>query len=145
MFANGDIDSPEKARRVLEHTGCDGLLIGRAAQGRPWIFREIAHYLATGEHLAAPSDAEVEAILLEHLDALHAFYGPEMGVRIARKHVGWYLADRRAPRNRAPSSTDCKTPKPSTPAFARSLRAAPIGSRWHEFDDRDFDWNSARE
>ncbi len=94
VFANGDIDSPEKARRVLDHTGCDGLLIGRAAQGRPWIFREIAHYLATGEHLAAPSDAEVEAILLEHLDALHAFYGPEMGVRIARKHVGWYLADR---------------------------------------------------
>jgi tRNA-dihydrouridine synthase B len=94
VFANGDIDSPEKARWVLEHTGCDGLLIGRAAQGRPWIFREIAHYLATGEHLAAPDDAEVEAILLEHLDALHAFYGPEMGVRIARKHVGWYLADR---------------------------------------------------
>lgn len=94
VFANGDIDSPEKARAVLEHTRCDGLLIGRAAQGRPWIFREIAHYLATGEHLPAPDDAEVERILLEHLAALHAFYGPEMGVRIARKHVGWYLADR---------------------------------------------------
>ncbi|WP_349572519.1 tRNA dihydrouridine synthase DusB [Azotobacter salinestris] len=92
VFANGDIDSPEKARRVLEATGADGLLIGRAAQGRPWIFREIEHYLRTGEHLPAVTAAEVESILLEHLAALHRFYGEEQGVRIARKHVGWYLA-----------------------------------------------------
>ncbi|GAB3463880.1 tRNA dihydrouridine synthase DusB [Azotobacter salinestris] len=92
VFANGDIDSPEKARRVLEATGADGLLIGRAAQGRPWIFREIEHYLRTGEHLPAVTAAEVEPILLEHLAALHRFYGEEQGVRIARKHVGWYLA-----------------------------------------------------
>ncbi|MFB8829906.1 tRNA dihydrouridine synthase DusB [Azotobacter sp. CWF10] len=92
VFANGDIDSPEKAHRVLEATGADGLLIGRAAQGRPWIFREIEHYLRTGEHLPAVTAAEVEPILLEHLAALHRFYGEEQGVRIARKHVGWYLA-----------------------------------------------------
>ena len=92
VFANGDIDSPEKARQVLDATGADGLLIGRAAQGRPWIFREIDHYLATGTQLPAPSLLEVEGILLEHLAALHAFYGDVMGVRIARKHVGWYLA-----------------------------------------------------
>ena len=92
VFANGDIDSPQKARQVLDATGADGLLIGRAAQGRPWIFREIAHYLETGTQLPAPSLLEVEGILLEHLAALHTFYGDVMGVRIARKHVGWYLA-----------------------------------------------------
>ena len=92
VFANGDIDSPQKARQVLDATGADGLLIGRAAQGRPWIFREIDHYLATGTQLPAPSLLEVEGILLEHLAALHTFYGEVMGVRIARKHVGWYLA-----------------------------------------------------
>ncbi|MDO9320476.1 MAG: tRNA dihydrouridine synthase DusB [Pseudomonas sp.] len=92
VFANGDIDSPEKARQVLAATGADALLIGRAAQGRPWLFREIAHYLATDEHLAPPSLLEVEQILLQHLAALHAFYGEVMGPRIARKHVGWYLA-----------------------------------------------------
>ncbi|AIR89322.1 tRNA dihydrouridine synthase DusB [Pseudomonas cremoricolorata] len=94
VFANGDITSPEKARAVLQATGVDGLLIGRAAQGRPWIFREIEHFLHTGEHLPAPSLDEVQGILLEHLGALHAFYGEVMGVRIARKHVGWYLATR---------------------------------------------------
>jgi tRNA-dihydrouridine synthase B len=92
VFANGDIDSPLKAGEVLRKTGADALLIGRAAQGRPWIFREIAHYLATGQLLAAPGLDEIESILLEHLAALHAFYGDVMGVRIARKHVGWYLA-----------------------------------------------------
>lgn len=92
VFANGDIDSPEKARQVLEATGVDGLLIGRAAQGRPWIFREIEHYLRTGRYLPAPTLEEVQSILLEHLAQLHVFYGDVMGVRIARKHVGWYLA-----------------------------------------------------
>ncbi len=92
VFANGDIDSPHKARAVLAHTGADGVLIGRAAQGRPWIFREIAHFLETGVQLPGPGLNEVQHILLEHLAALHAFYGEVMGVRIARKHVGWYLA-----------------------------------------------------
>ncbi|ROT94582.1 tRNA dihydrouridine synthase DusB [Marinobacter sp. R17] len=91
VFANGDIDSPEKAQHVLKHTGADGLLIGRAAQGSPWIFREIEHFLRTGQHMAGPSLDEVETLLIEHLIALHGFYGERMGVRIARKHVGWYL------------------------------------------------------
>lgn len=92
VLANGDIDSAEKAALVLNCTGADGLLIGRAAQGRPWIFREIEHYLRTGSHCPGPSLGEIEAILQEHLVALHSFYGDTMGVRIARKHVGWYLA-----------------------------------------------------
>jgi len=92
VFANGDIDSPRKAAQVLRATGVDGLLIGRAAQGRPWIFREVEHYLRTGELLAAPTLEEIEDTLLEHVQALHEFYGEVMGVRIARKHVGWYLA-----------------------------------------------------
>src|SRR5690606_10174342 len=91
VLANGDVDSPEKARQVLEATGADGLLIGRAAQGRPWIFREIEHYLRTGEQLPEPALDEVESVLLEHLAQLHAFYGDVMGVRIGRTHVGWLL------------------------------------------------------
>ncbi len=94
VIANGDIDSPHAARTVLEATGCDAVMVGRAAQGRPWLFREIAHHLATGEFLPAPSLAEVRNVLLGHLDALHDFYGEEMGVRIARKHLGWYAKDR---------------------------------------------------
>jgi len=94
VLANGDIDTAEKAAFVLRHTGCDGLLIGRAAQGRPWIFREIAHYLATGEKLPEPSLAEIRDILLGHLRHLHAFYGELSGLRIARKHLGWYAKDR---------------------------------------------------
>lgn len=92
VLANGDIDSPEKAKAVLAASGADGLLIGRAAQGRPWIFREIEHYLRTGQKLAAPSLFEVERILLGHMAELYLFYGEVMGVRIARKHVSWYLA-----------------------------------------------------
>jgi tRNA-dihydrouridine synthase B len=94
VFANGDVDSPAKAREVLDCTQADGLMIGRAAQGRPWIFRQIAHYLATGELLPEPGLAEVRDILIGHLDDLYAFYGEIMGVRIARKHLGWYAKDR---------------------------------------------------
>jgi len=94
VIANGDIDSPHKAAAVLRHTGCDAVMVGRAAQGRPWILREIAHYLATGELLAEPTLAEVRAVLLGHLAHLHAFYGEVAGVRIARKHLGWYAKDR---------------------------------------------------
>ena len=94
VIANGDIDSPEKARQVLAHTGCDAVMIGRAAQGRPWIFREVAHFLATGERLPPPTLAEVRDVLLGHLVHLHAFYGEPQGVRIARKHLGWYAKDR---------------------------------------------------
>lgn len=94
VFANGDIDSPQKAAQVLAYTGCDAVLIGRAAQGRPWIFREIAHFLATGELLPEPSLHEVRDVLLGHLHHLHEFYGEPAGVRIARKHLGWYAKDR---------------------------------------------------
>jgi tRNA-dihydrouridine synthase B len=94
VIANGDIGSPEKAKQVLAVTGADALMIGRAAQGRPWIFREIAHFLATGVPLPAPSLAEVATTLLAHVEALHAFYGETAGVRIARKHLAWYAKDR---------------------------------------------------
>jgi len=90
VFANGDIDSGPKARAVLAATGADGLMIGRAAQGRPWIFREIAQFLATGRAPAAPAHAEVRDIMLAHLGHLYAFYGEHAGVRVARKHLGWY-------------------------------------------------------
>lgn len=94
VIANGDIDTPQQAAYVLRKTGADAVMIGRAAQGRPWIFREIAHYLATGEMLAPPSLQEIRDLLLGHLHALHAFYGEPQGVRIARKHLGWYAKDR---------------------------------------------------
>tara|TARA_Y100000588_G_scaffold51036_3_gene48079 strand:+ start:37789 stop:38634 length:846 start_codon:yes stop_codon:yes gene_type:complete len=91
VVANGDITSPHKAQQVLEYTGADAIMVGRAAQGRPWIFREIDHYLKTGTLLAPPELGEVRSILMEHLTNLHQFYGEPMGARIARKHVGWYL------------------------------------------------------
>jgi len=91
VIANGDIATPEAARRVLEATRADGIMIGRAAQGRPWIFREFAHFLATGRHLAPASPAEMRAVALEHLEGIYALYGEDAGVRIARKHIGWYL------------------------------------------------------
>jgi tRNA-dihydrouridine synthase B len=90
VIANGDIDSPQKAAFVLRQTGADAVMVGRAAQGRPWIFREIAHYLDHATLLPPPTLAEVRDILLGHLRDLHAFYGEEAGVRIARKHLGWY-------------------------------------------------------
>ena len=110
VIANGDIDSPQKAAAVLRHTGCDAVMVGRAAQGRPWIFREIAHFLATGELLPTPSLQQIRDVLLGHLEHLHAFYGEPAGVRIARKHLGWYAKDRpenaafRAVVNRAESA-----------------------------------------
>ncbi|NYT67814.1 tRNA dihydrouridine synthase DusB [Pusillimonas noertemannii] len=93
VVANGDIDTPEKARYVLQYTGADAVMVGRAAQGRPWIFREIAHFLATGTHLPPPVFGELRACLLEHLEDHYRFYGEFTGVRSARKHIGWYLAD----------------------------------------------------
>ncbi len=94
VIANGDVVSPRKARAVLAATGADALMIGRAAQGRPWIFREIAHFLATGESVPPPPLGFVRDTLLEHVRALHEFYGEESGVRIARKHLKWYAQDR---------------------------------------------------
>lgn len=91
VVANGDIDSPQKARQVLEYTGADAIMVGRGAQGNPWLFREIAHYLATGEQLSSPQITEVAEVVLRHVGNLHEFYGDFTGVRIARKHIGWYL------------------------------------------------------
>ncbi len=91
VVANGDIDSPEKARYVLDYTGVDAVMIGRAAQGRPWIFREIRHFLETGTKLPPPGRDEVRTLMNEHVTNLHQFYGAFLGARIARKHVGWYL------------------------------------------------------
>jgi len=89
-LANGDVDSPEKAKRVLESTGAGGIMIGRAAQGNPWIFRDTLHYLEHGSLAAAPLVTEVHDCVQQHLAELHQFYGEFMGVRIARKHLGWY-------------------------------------------------------
>jgi tRNA-dihydrouridine synthase B len=91
VVANGDIRSPEHARDVLAITGADAIMVGRAAQGRPWIFREIAHFLATGSHLAPPLVAEVRRLLLDHLQDHYTLYGEFTGVRSARKHIGWYV------------------------------------------------------
>jgi tRNA-dihydrouridine synthase B len=93
VIANGDITSAEKAKFVLDHTGADAIMIGRGAQGAPWIFNEINHYLKTGEQLAPLEKMEISSILLDHVQALHEFYGEVMGPRIARKHVGWYLKE----------------------------------------------------
>jgi len=91
IIANGDIDSPHKAEMVLKQTGADGLMIGRSAQGRPWIFNEIAHYLNTGELLPDPHFDWIQAILCEHLENLYDLYGERQGVQIARKHIAWYI------------------------------------------------------
>lgn len=90
VIANGDINTPEKAKEVLEYTQADAVMIGRAAQGRPWIFREINHYLATGNFLPLPEVAEIQRVLIDHLQELYQFYGEYSGVRIARKHISWY-------------------------------------------------------
>ncbi|NLC22462.1 MAG: tRNA dihydrouridine synthase DusB, partial [Halomonadaceae bacterium] len=92
VFANGDVDSPLKAAEVLDYTGADAVMIGRAAQGYPWVFREIDHYLRHGRYCPSPSLTERAEVLRSHLKTLHDFYGDYMGVRIARKHLGWYLA-----------------------------------------------------
>jgi tRNA-dihydrouridine synthase B len=93
VVANGDITTPEKAKFVLDYTGADAVMIGRAAQGRPWICREIDHFLRTGEHMTAPLIEEVRELMHEHLPAHYAFYGEFIGVRTARKHIGWYVQD----------------------------------------------------
>jgi tRNA-dihydrouridine synthase B len=95
VIANGDIDSPQRAAFVLAHTGCDAVMVGRAAQGRPWLLGAIAHFLASGELLPEPTLQDIRDILIGHLEHLHAFYGEPAGVRIARKHLGWYAKDRR--------------------------------------------------
>jgi tRNA-dihydrouridine synthase B len=135
VIANGDIDSPRKARAVLERTGADAVMIGRAAQGRPWIFREIDHYLRTGQLLPAPAREEVRDILLGHLASLYAFYGEEAGVRIARKHVGWYtgtLAQGEALRSRVNALTDAGAQFEAVRAFFDALPDETKGEEGRE-------------
>lgn len=93
VIANGDINTPEDAKRVLALTGADGIMIGRAAQGRPWLFRQVTQFLATGELLPAPQPREIGAVLVEHLDGLYDLYGDEQGTRVARKHIGWTVSE----------------------------------------------------
>ena len=124
VIANGDITSPQQAKQVLEFTNADGLMIGRAAQGRPWIFREIDHYLRTGHILAPPEKEEVRSILLEHVTNLHQLYGDVLGPRIARKHVGWYLADQdkdRSFRKRFNAIEDCQQQFDDLNAFFENI------------------------
>ena len=111
VIANGDITTPEKAAQVLRTTGADGLMIGRAAQGNPWIFREITHFLATSEKLPPPPVTEVRDTLLAHLETLYSFYGEYSGVRMARKHISWYskgLRDGAAFRHRVNQVESCE-------------------------------------
>lgn len=127
IFANGDIDSAAKAKHVLEQTGVDGLMIGRSAQGRPWIFREI-HAALNGEFFAPPSIAEVRDIMLAHLRDLHAFYGEEAGVRVARKHIDWYAKSRAsapALRQAVMQATDATTQIDRVQAYFNALEEAP--------------------
>jgi tRNA-dihydrouridine synthase B len=122
VVANGDIDSPQKAREVLEVTGADAIMVGRAAQGRPWIFREITHYLATGEVLPPPLTADVRELLLAHLDDHYAFYGASTGVRTARKHIIWYLGqlvDGRAFCDEMNTLDDCSAQSRAVDRFLR--------------------------
>jgi len=122
VVANGDIDSPAKARAVLDFTGADAIMIGRAAQGRPWIFREIAHFLATGESLLPPRVAEVRPLLLAPLEDHYRFYGADVGVRTARKHIGWYtrrLVGGAPFCDRMNAITDCREQARAVDAFLR--------------------------
>lgn len=124
VIANGDISTPEQARHVLDFTGADGIMIGRAAQGRPWIFREIEHYLATGQKLPPPLVSEIHAVLMGHLHDLHGFYGNERGVKIARKHISWYtkgLAGSAGFRHRMNQIDTCAGQIDAVNAFFRQL------------------------
>jgi len=126
VIANGDIAAPEAARDVLARTGADGVMIGRAAQGRPWIFREIAHFLATGRRLPPPLVVEVRDVLLAHLEALYAFYGRDAGVRVARKHIAWYtrgLAGAGAFRSGMNTLESCEAQAAAVRAFFARLAA----------------------
>jgi len=126
VIVNGDIHSPEQARAVLKRTGGDALMIGRAAQGQPWIFREVAHYLRTGERLPPPSRTQIGTWLLGHLDELYAFYGEGKGVRIARKHIQWYCQDHEGSESfwrEVNQLTESSSQRPAVAAFFQISRA----------------------
>jgi tRNA-dihydrouridine synthase B len=137
IFANGDIDSARKAKLVLEQTGADGLMVGRSAQGRPWIFREIESFLRTGRVCVEPSVAEVRDIMLAHLRDLHGFYGEEAGVRVARKHIDWYAKGRprgHALRHAVMQATDAQTQLECATAYFDALGEASTMAQSDELD-----------
>jgi tRNA-dihydrouridine synthase B len=124
VVANGDISTPEEAKQVLGYTGADGIMIGRAAQGRPWIFREIEHYLSTGEKLPHPLVSEIHCVLVAHLQELYAFYGRETGVKVARKHISWYtkgLAGSASFRHAMNQLASCEEQRDSVDRFFEQL------------------------
>ena len=130
VIANGDITTPEKAKQVLDATGVDAIMIGRAAQGRPWIFREINHYLETGERLPEPTIDEVYEILSNHLKNLYNFYGEYTGVRMARKHISWYSKGQRnggAFRNLVNHIDNSKEQLAMVEQFFNELKSSPEG------------------
>jgi len=135
VVANGDITSPEEARQVLEYTGADGIMVGRAAQGRPWIFREIEHYLATGEKLPAPLVSEIHSVLLAHLRDLYSFYGSQTGVKVARKHISWYtkgLAGSAGFRHRMNQLGTCEEQLAAVNEFFKQLACEHLRLRYEE-------------
>ncbi len=128
VIANGDITGPQEAQEVLEYTGADAVMMGRAAQGRPWIFREIEHFLSAGQLLPEPAVEETRAIMIEHLENLYSFYGAYTGVRVARKHIGWYSKRQRdgaAFRRRVNRVESIDEQLRMTHAFFDRLSAAP--------------------
>jgi tRNA-dihydrouridine synthase B len=130
VVANGDIDTPEKAAFVLKKTGADAVMIGRAAQGRPWIFREIDHFLRTGQHLLPPTVDEVRQLMSRHLLEHYAFYGDYLGVRTARKHIGWYVRSLEGGeifRQQMNLIEDCDTQRAAVDTFFHSQRV--LGER----------------
>jgi tRNA-dihydrouridine synthase B len=138
VIANGDITTPEHAQAVLRHTGADGVMIGRAAQGRPWIFREIEHYLATGRKLAPPLVAEIREVLISHLHDLYAFYGKERGAKVARKHISWYtkgLAGSAEFRHRMNRLETCEEQLAAVDAFFLQLTHTSRHLRYEEKEE----------
>jgi tRNA-dihydrouridine synthase B len=137
VVANGDITTPEKAKFVLDYTGVDAIMIGRAAQGRPWIFREIAHFLETGGKLPPPEVAEIREVMVEHLHELYSFYGLERGVRVARKHIGWYTKGlRNSAMFRARMNT-LESAESQLEAVAQFFEGLMSVSRELEYDDEE--------
>jgi len=135
IIANGDITTPEEVRDVLAYTGADGVMIGRAAQGRPWIFREIEHFLATGEKLPAPLVSEIRIVMVAHLHDLYGFYGLERGVKVARKHISWYtkgLAGSASFRHRMNRLETCKEQLEAVDCFFEELACSDQRLRYVE-------------
>jgi tRNA-dihydrouridine synthase B len=137
VVANGDVTTPEKAKFVLEYTGADAVMIGRAAQGRPWIFREIEYFLATGNKLPPPEVAEIREVLVAHVHDLYSFYGYERGTRVARKHISWYTKGLKNSAVFRASMNTLETATLQLEAIARFFDVLQAQSRELEYDDSE--------